>query len=118
VQYTYARIQSVLKKAGYIGETEKNLASDDLLPLEKEQIRLLEQFPAIVWQACGEMNPSVIANYSFLVAKTFNSFYAEHSIAKAESEEKRILRLEISHLTGVVIRNAMQMLGIAVPERM
>jgi arginyl-tRNA synthetase len=118
VQYTYARIQSVLKKADYIGETEKNFTSSDLLPLEKEQIRLLEQFPTIVQQACNDMSPSVIANYAFLVAKTFNSFYAEHSIAKAESEEKRILRLEISHLTGVVIRNAMQMLGISVPERM
>jgi arginyl-tRNA synthetase len=117
VQYTYARIQSVLKKAGYIGETEKNLSAD-LLPLEKEQIRLLEQFPAIIEQACADMSPAIIANYSFLVAKTFNSFYAEHSIAKAESEEKRMLRLEISHLTGVVIRNAMKMLGIAVPERM
>ena len=118
VQYTYARIQSVLKKADYIGETEKNFTSSDLLPLEKEQIRLLEQFPTIVQQACNDMSPSVIANYAFLVAKTFNSFYAEHSIAKAESEEKRILRLEISHLTGIVIRNSMKMLGIAVPERM
>ncbi len=118
VQYTYARIQSVLKKADYIGETEKNLSSTDLFPLEKEQIRLLEQFPAIVRQACAEMSPSIIANYAFLAAKTFNSFYAEHSIAKAESEEKRILRLEISHLTGVVIKNAMGLLGIAVPERM
>ncbi len=118
VQYTYARIQSVLKKAGYIGETEKNLFAAGLLSLEKEQIKLLEQFPAMVAQACQEMNPSVIANYAFLVAKTFNSFYAEHSIAKAESGEKRALRLEISHLTGVVLRNAMKLLGIAVPERM
>jgi len=118
VQYTYARIQSVLKKADYIGETEKNFSSPDLLPLEKEQIRLLEQFPAIVQQSCSDMSPSIIANYAFLVAKTFNSFYAEHSIAKAESEEKRVLRLEISYLTGVVIRNAMKLLGIAVPERM
>lgn len=118
VQYTYARIQSVLKKADYIGETEKNLTATELLPLEKEQIRLLEQFPAMVRQACGEMSPAVIANYVFLVAKTFNSFYAEHSIAKAENEEKRLLRLEISHLTGVVIRNGMQLLGISVPERM
>jgi arginyl-tRNA synthetase len=117
VQYTYARIQSVLKKAGYIGETEKNL-SFDLLPLEKEQIRLLEQFPTIIQQACADMSPAIIANYAFTVAKAFNSFYAEHSIAKAETEEKRRLRLDISHLTGVVIRNAMQLLGIAVPERM
>ncbi len=117
VQYTYARIQSVLKKGGFIEGSHNNLISD-LLPLEKEQIRLLEQFPGIVKQACTDLSPSIIANYAFLVAKTFNSFYAEHSIAKAETEEKRMLRLEISHLTGGVIKNAMKLLGIAVPERM
>jgi arginyl-tRNA synthetase len=118
VQYTYARIQSVIKKAGYIGETEKNLPYRELLPLEKEQIRLLEQFPGIVRQACTEMSPAVIANYVYTVAKTFNSFYAGHPIKNAENEAKRQLRLEISYLTGVVIRNGMQLLGIAVPERM
>jgi arginyl-tRNA synthetase len=118
VQYTYARIQSVLKKAGYIGETEKNLIENGLLPLEKEQIKLLEQFPAIIKQACADMSPSIIANYVYSVAKAFNSFYAEHSIAKAESEEKKVLRLKVSYLTGVVIRNGMKILGIAVPERM
>ncbi|MCU0405346.1 MAG: arginine--tRNA ligase [Chitinophagaceae bacterium] len=118
VQYTYARIQSVLKKAGYTKETDKDLTEAGLLPLEREQIKLLEQFPGMVKQACTEMSPSVIAHYAFQVAKAFNSFYAEHSIAKAESEEKRTLRLEISYLTGVVIRNAMKLLGIAVPERM
>ena len=118
IQYTYARIQSVLKKAGYIGETEKNLATEDILPLEKELVVLLEQFPGVVRQAGTEMSPSVIANFAFQVAKTFNSFYAAHSIAKAESEEKRTLRLDISYLTAVVIRNAMQLLGIGVPERM
>jgi arginyl-tRNA synthetase len=118
IQYTYARIQSVLKKAGYIGETEKNLITEDILPLEKELVVLLEQFPGVVRQAGAEMAPSVVANFAFQVAKTFNSFYAAHSIAKAESTEKRELRLQISYLTGVVIRNAMRMLGISVPERM
>jgi arginyl-tRNA synthetase len=118
IQYTYARIQSVLKKAGYIGETEKNLVTEDILPLEKEQVKLLEQFAGVVQQACSEMSPAVIANYAFQVAKTFNSFYAAHSIAKAENEEKKGLRLAISSLTGIVICNAMRMLGVAVPERM
>lgn len=118
VQYTYARIQSVLKKAGYIGETEKNHFGDSLLPLELEQIKLLEQFPGMVQQACTDMSPAIIANYAYAVAKQFNSFYAEHSIAKAETEEKKQLRLAISHLTGIVVKNAMALLGIAVPERM
>lgn len=118
VQYTYARIQSVLRKGNFVAEGAAHTFSTDLLPLEKEQIRLLEQFPAMVQQACADMSPAIIANYAFLVAKTFNSFYAEHSIAKAESEEKRMLRLAISHLTGVVIRNGLKLLGIEVPERM
>ncbi|HSK12252.1 MAG TPA: arginine--tRNA ligase [Phnomibacter sp.] len=118
VQYTYARIRSVLRKAGFSGETENIPITSELLKLEKEQIRLLEQFPGIVQQACADMSPSIIAHYVYSVAKTFNSFYAEHSIAKAESDEKRSLRLAISNLTGVVIRNGMQLLGIAVPERM
>lgn len=118
VQYTYARIQSVLKKAGYIGKTEKNHFGDSLLPLELEQIKLLEQFPGMVQQACTDMSPAIIANYAYAVARQFNSFYAEHSIAKAETEEKKHLRLAISHLTGIVVKNAMALLGIAVPERM
>ena len=118
VQYTYARIQSVLRKGSFVTTNKLHVFATDLLALEKEQIRLLEQFPAMVQQACSDMSPSIIANYAFLVAKTFNSFYAELSIAKAESEEKRMLRLAISNLTGVVIKNALKLLGIEVPDRM
>ena len=118
VQYTYARIQSVLRKGGFAAEGAAHTFSNDLLPLEKEQIRLIEQFPAMVEQACADMSPAIIANYAYLVAKTFNSFYADLSIAKAESEEKRRLRLAISNLTGVVIKNALKLLGIGVPDRM
>jgi arginyl-tRNA synthetase len=72
----------------------------------------------MVQQACTDMSPAIVANYAYAVAKQFNSFYAEHSIAKAETEEKKQLRLAISHLTGIVIKNAMALLGIEVPERM
>ncbi len=118
VQYTFARIQSVIQKAGLKPEEIQVAPDASLLPLEKTQIRLLEQFPEILRQACLEMSPAVIANYAFGVAKQFNTFYAAHSIAKAESDEKRKLRLRISMLTARVIERSMQVLGIEVPERM
>jgi arginyl-tRNA synthetase len=64
------------------------------------------------------MNPSVIAGYLFTIAKGYNSFYAEHSVLNAESPEKKELRLQISQLTVTVIKSAMELLGIKVPERM
>lgn len=64
------------------------------------------------------MNPSVIANYVFNLARLFNSFYAEHSVANAENEEKKHLRLSISVMTAMVIKSGLLLLGIKVPERM
>jgi arginyl-tRNA synthetase len=90
----------------------------DLLALEKELIFLLEQFQTILEQAADEHNPSVIATYIFTVAKTYNTFYAEHSVMNAESTGKKQLRLQISEMTANVIALAMHLLGINVPERM
>ena len=90
----------------------------NLLPLERQLLIFLEKYSNVVSQAADELNPSVIANYVFHLAKTFNSFYAEHSVANAESEEKKILRLHIAVMTATVIKSALQLLGIAVPERM
>jgi arginyl-tRNA synthetase len=116
VQYTYARIQSVLRKTGISKEV---LAENTtLLPLEKSLIVSMEQFPSVIQAAAQEMNPSAIAVYVYNLAKTFNSFYTEHSIANAESEEKKNLRMQISELAGYTIKNAMHLLGIAVPDRM
>lgn len=116
VQYTYARIKSILRK----NETEISTTVSDeaLLKLEKEIIIGAEQYPAAIEQACMEHNPSVIANYVFHLAKTFNSFYSEHSITNAETESKKQLRLKISLLTANVLKSGMSLLGIAVPERM
>jgi arginyl-tRNA synthetase len=114
VQYTHARIKSVLRKKQPSGKS----INGSLLPLEKELAILLEQFPAIVEQAGQEMNPSVIAVYVFNLAKKFNSFYTEHSITNAESDEKMELRLQLAELTAQVIKNGMGLLGIKVPERM
>lgn len=117
VQYTYARIRSVLRKVGE-QSTVHSQQSTELLPLEKELILTLEQYSQTIEQAATELNPSVIANYIFHLAKMFNSFYTEHSIANAESEEKKQLRLQIASMTANIIKSSMQLLGIKVPERM
>jgi arginyl-tRNA synthetase len=115
IQYTYARIQSIFRK-----EQQRPLKQDhaSLLPLEKQLILVLEQFAVQLKTAAHELNPSVLANYLFSVAKTYNAFYAEHSISQAETPEKKNLRLQLSSLTSIVLKSGMQLLGIDVPERM
>jgi len=78
----------------------------------------LEKYPIVLDQARLEMNPSVIANFVFGLAKTFNAFYTEHSVGKAESEEKKQLRLQLCRFTANVLQSSMSLLGIQVPERM
>jgi len=116
IQYTHARLKSILRKAEGSGQpTTGNLP---LEKLEKELLVVLEQFKEIVHQAAVEHNPASIANYIYSVAKTFNSFYTVHSVLKAESEEKKALRLQLCQLTAGVIKEGMALLGIRVPERM
>ena len=114
IQYTYARIKSILRKDAPKGTSIGN----DLLPLEKELLIDLERYPSIIDQASQEMNPGVVANYIYHLAKLFNSFYAEHRVVTAETEEKKELRLQICQLTANVIKSGMGLLGITVPERM
>ena len=90
----------------------------ELLPLEKALLIMLEKYSSLIRQACSEMNPSVIAGYAFSIAKIFNSFYAEHSVNRAESESKKQLRFRICLMTASVLQSAMSLLGIKVPERM
>jgi arginyl-tRNA synthetase len=116
VQYTHARIKSILRKEPLI--SQEPIEATDLLKLEKDVIVLLEQYPDAIEQACTEHNPSVIAMYVFNLAKTFNSFYVEHSIANAESDEKKQLRLQLAVMTANVLKSGMELMGIKVPERM
>ncbi len=120
VQYTYARIKSILRKQAEVMTTDngQQTTDNDLLNAEKEVIVVAEQYGSIIEQAAQEHNPSVIANYVFHLAKTFNSFYSELSVANAETEDKKQLRLKISLLTANVLKSGMQLLGINVPERM
>jgi len=124
VQYTHARIKSILRKTGEPAAGQPGLSAeaiakaDSLLKLERDLIILLEQYPAILEEAVTEHNPSVIAIYVFNLAKAFNTFYTEHSVMNAESEEKKSLRLKLSEMTAHVIASGMGLLGIRVPERM
>jgi arginyl-tRNA synthetase len=115
VQYTHARIKSILRKEK---AASHELRAASLLPLEKALIVKIEQYSTIVEQTATEHNPSVIAIYAFELAKAFNTFYTEHSVVNAESEEKKQLRLKLSEMTANVISSAMGLLGIKVPERM
>lgn len=114
IQYTHARTKSILRKELPEGFS----VSGDLLPLEKEVIIILEKYPAIIEQASLEMNPSVVANYVFRLAQIFNSFITELRVLTAETPEKKELRLQMCQLTVHVIKAAMGLLGIRVPERM
>ena len=115
VQYTYARIKSILRKE-VLDETK--MLSSALLKAEKAIILIAEQFPAVISEAAKDLDPSKIANYVFNLAKTFNSFYSELSISKAENEEKKQLRLQMAMMTANILKSGMRMLGINVPERM
>lgn len=119
IQYTYARISSILRKLNDQPFTELTIDSNETwLPLEKELIVTLEQFPTVLKDAGMEQDPSKVAIYIFNLAKTFSSFYSEHSIANAESNAKQQLRMMLSVLTATAIKNGMKVLGIKVPDRM
>ncbi len=121
IQYTYARIQSILRKIksdGFDISTMDKSEKSDLYPLERELIINLEKYNNAIQDAAKDMNPAIIANYVFHLAKLFNSFYSEHSVANAESEEKKQLRVRLSVMTANVIKSALQLLGIQVPDRM
>jgi len=116
IQYTHARIKSILRKETVGEYPEKKDAA--LFPLEKQLLITMEKYSLLVQQACAEMNPSLIVNYVYGLAKIFNSFYSEHSVSRAETEEKKQLRLRICVMTAHIIQSSMSLLGIKVPERM
>ena len=114
IQYTHARIKSILRKTG----TAVSITPNELLPLEKQLAIELSTFPEVVNEAADNLDPSKLAIYTFNLAKLFNTFYAEHSISNAESEVKKQLRIQLGILTAATLQKAMSALGIAVPEQM
>lgn len=116
VQYTHARICSILRKAGDI--KEKHKTEGKLTDIEKSLLKRLEQYPSIILQSANEYNPSVICNYIYHVAKEFNGFLVDHSVLKAENEHIKNMRLQLCSLTKYVIENGLNLLGTEAPERM
>ena len=117
IQYTYARIQSVLRKADTPASNLSPLTSN-LSPKELALIQRLVDYPAAVRQAGDEFSPAVIASYAYALACDFNSFYHDHSILNEEDADKRALRLVLAQTVAKVIKKAMALLGIEVPNRM
>ena len=117
IQYTYARIQSVLRKAdtpaSNLSPLTSNLSSKELALIQR-----LVDYPVAVRQAGDEFSPAVIANYAYNLACDFNSFYHDHSILNEEDADKRALRLVLAQTVAKVIKTAMALLGIEVPNRM
>ena len=118
IQYTHARIRSILRKAEEAGIDASTYVNAALLPEEVELVKALAEYPAVVRTAGEQFAPSVIAAYAYDLAKQFNGYYHDHSILKEENEAVRSLRLKLAAEVARVIRSAMSLLGINVPERM
>ena len=118
IQYTHARIRSILRKAEEAGISSDNYTEATLLPEEVELIKTLNDYPAAVRTAGEQFAPSVIAAYAYELAKQFNGYYHDHSILKEENSAVRSLRLKLATEVARVIRSTMALLGISVPERM
>ncbi len=116
IQYTYARIQSIIRKVDF--DYSKQIANIKLHPKEKELIKLLNSFPEVIDHAGKNLSPALIANYIYELVKTYNSFYQTVPILNSENMDEKILRIQISEQTGNTIKNAFRLLGIEVPERM
>jgi arginyl-tRNA synthetase len=116
IQYTYARIRSILRLAGDIST---NLPQPThILPAEMQLFKILQRYPQAVKDAGRELSPGVIANYAYEVAKAYNHFYHECPILKEADEETKHMRLYLCKLTAHTINTAFELLGIAVPEKM
>ena len=118
IQYTHARICSILRKADEAGIDYKSHNCPELLAEEIELIKSLTDFPAVVASAGENFAPSIIAAYAYDLAKTFNGYYHDHSILREENEEKRRMRVMLAALVARTINKAMKLLGIDVPQRM
>lgn len=120
IQYTYARIQSILRKAAEAGIAIPAVIPTGVELSAKEEylIQLMADFGTVVSQAGSDYNPSIIANYAYDLVKEYNQFYHDFSILREENEALKVFRLALSQNVGKVVKEAMGLLGIEVPERM
>ena len=119
IQYTYARTRSIERKAAEAGvNVDTASAPAGISEKECSIIRMLNEFPAVIRQAGTDYSPSGIANYTYDLAKEYNQFYHDYSILREENEETKAFRILLTRNVGKVIKTAMNILGIEVPERM
>ena len=116
IQYSYARIQSILNGINF--ELSKDKYERKLEDKEKELIKQIDLFPCVIKSAANSHNPSLIANYIYDLVKSFNSFYQSLPILKSAFEDKKTFRVELSKLVGITIKNGFALLGIGVVDRM
>ena len=116
IQYTYARIQSILRKADFDTNVAANILA--LHEKEKELLKIIAQFPTVIQDAAHNHSPALVANYTYELVKEYNSFYQSVSILGEEDAEKKKFRVQLSQKVSDTIRLAFGLLGIAVPERM
>jgi arginyl-tRNA synthetase len=119
IQYTYARIQSILRK--YDANSPVIISAVDMPSLhekEKELIKQIQLFPEVIQNAAANYSPALIANYTYDLVKEFNSFYQNVSILGADIEAEKDFRVQLSRTVANIIKNAFSLLGIQVPERM
>ena len=118
IQYTHARIRSIIRKAATLSIKDGPLKIDSLLPNEQQLVRLLYIYPSRLQDAARNYAPSVIANYAYDLAKEYNQFYQSIPIFAESDQEKLGLRVALSEKVGEVIKHALELLGVQVPERM
>jgi len=116
IQYTYARIQSILRKANF--NSKERIEAVVLHPKEKELLKLLETYPVVIQNAAENLSPALVANFTYDLVKSYNSFYQSVPIFGADKYEDRELRIQLSFAVSCVIKSSFKLLGIMVPERM
>ena len=119
IQYTYARIQSILRKADFEYQNVILSASEESLhPKEKELLKQIELYPEVIQNAANNHSPALVANYTYELVKEYNSFYQSVSILGEENRTKKVFRVQLSQKVADTIKSAFKLLGIEVPERM
>ncbi|HEX8563058.1 MAG TPA: arginine--tRNA ligase [Flavobacterium sp.] len=116
IQYTYARIQSILRKAGF--DYSVNASRTDLHPKEKELVKQVALFPSVIQEAAKSYSPAIVANYLYELVKEYNSFYQAVPILGTDVESDKIFRVQLSKKVADTIAAAFSLLGVEVPERM
>ncbi|WP_299765900.1 arginine--tRNA ligase [uncultured Dokdonia sp.] len=118
IQFAYARIQSIQRKAKELGITSSNVAITNLHPKEKGLLKCIQEYPDVIQLAAEKHSPALIANYTYDLVKEFNSFYQQVQILGIDNEAEKAFRVALSGKVAQVIKSAFGLLGIDVPERM